>query len=280
MGGRARLCSGNTGTGGRAGWHHRAVSATPPDPGRPDLARFLVDLRRVGTEVSGPVAGEPQSPWVDPPEEWLVTAHRGVPLDPPVRLGLDARRFDEALVHDTGVVEGWWPDDDPAARAYGALLLGFDAALVGVDRTPHAFVLEDRERLRLTTHHPCPDPVAHLDLDSGEFSWSAHAPGTPEFEAQQAELSRQSRHRRHAYLVLGWLEVETASEAGRVMDGAGNYLQDRLDDAFGREVIRRFSEYHQRIGAPSIAELSALVHEDDERLDALLDALAGEPRDD
>jgi hypothetical protein len=256
------------------------VPAAPTGPERPDLARFLDDLRRVGTEVTGPVAGEPESPWVDPPQEWLVTAHRGVPLDPPVRLGLDARAFDEALAHDTGVVEAWWPGGDPGARAYGALLLAFDAALVGVDRTPHAFVLEDQERLRLTDQHPCPDPLAHLDPDSGDYFFSAYAPGTPEFEAQDGELSQRSRHRRHSYLVLGWLEVEAAAEDGRTMDAALNHLQDQVADAFGAEVFQRFTEHLERLGSPSVAELSATVYEEGERFDALLDALAGEPRED
>jgi hypothetical protein len=257
-----------------------SVSTAPTGPERPDLARFLEDLRGVGTEVTGPLAGEPESPWAEPPQEWLVTAHRGVPLDPPVRLSLDAGEFAEALAHDTGVVEGWWPGGDPGARAYLALLLGFDAALVGVDRTPHAFVLEDEERLRLTGHHPCPDPLAHLDLDSGQYSWSSYAPGTPEFEAQYGEEARRSRHRRHSYLVLGWLEVEAAAEDGAAVDAALNHLQDQVADAFGAGVFQRFTEHLERLGSPSVAELSATAHEEDERFDALLDAMAGEPRED
>jgi hypothetical protein len=257
-----------------------SVPTAPDGPERPDLARFLDDLCGVGTEVTGPVTGEPESPWVEAPEEWLVTAHRGVPLDPPARLRLDAREFDDALAHDTGVVGGWWPGGDPGARAYQALLLGFDAALVGVDRTPHPFVLEDPERLRLTTHHPCPDPLVHLDPHGGEYSWSARAPGTPESEARHGEQSRRSRHRRHAHLVLGWLEVEAAAEDGATMDAALDHLQDQVADAFGAEVFRRFTEHLERLGSPSVAALSATAHEEDERLDALLDALAGEPRED
>ena len=30
-----------------------------------DLHRFLADLRRTGTGISGPVPGEPDTPWVE-----------------------------------------------------------------------------------------------------------------------------------------------------------------------------------------------------------------------
>ena len=49
-------------------------------------------------------------------------AHRGIPADPPYRL---------ALERDTGVIESWWPGGDARARAYAALLVSFDAPLVG-----------------------------------------------------------------------------------------------------------------------------------------------------
>jgi hypothetical protein len=247
--------------------------------GRFDLDRFLDDLRRTGTVIAGPVAGEPESPWVDPPEEWLVEAHRGQRIEPPYRLRLDERQFAEAVEHDAAVSAAWWPGGDDRARAYKALLLSFDAALVGIDRTPHGFVLEGADRLLLTTHHHCPRPVAHLDPDSGDHTWSADEPGTPEFEAERAEQTRRSRHRRHSYLVLGWLEIEAAYDNGQRMDAAMGLVQDQLGDAFGNQVFQRFSDYLQQNGSPSTVELSEVMHAEDERFDAFLDALAGEPRD-
>ena len=243
-----------------------------------DLHRFLADLRRTGTGITGPVPGEPESPWVEDerPVQWLVGAHRGGPVDPPYRLRLDERQFAEAVEHDARVLAEWWPTGDGRARAYEALLLSFDAALVGVDRTPHGFVLEDEDRLQLTTHHPCPDPMAHLDPDSGGYTWSANEPGPPESEAEQAEQQGRSRHRRHAYLVLGWLEVEVAHEDGQRMDAALGHLQDAMEVAFGKDVFQRFSAFVEGIGFPSTEELSRVVHAEDERFDALLDALAGE----
>jgi hypothetical protein len=44
-------------------------------------------------------------------------------------------------------------------------------------------------------------------------------------------------------------------------------------------VFERFSDYLERNGSPSTAELSRAMHEEDERFDVFLDALAGEPRD-
>lgn len=245
-----------------------------------DIDDFLADLRRTGTVVTGPVAGEPADPWTDDqPVEWLVTAHRGTPADPPYRLRLDERELADALEHDARIVEAWWPGGDARARAWSGLLLSFDAALVGVDRTPHGFVLEGEDRLHLTTHHPCPDPMPHLAAEGIVGTWSAYEPGTPEFEAEQAERARRSPHRRHSYLVLGWLEIEAAHEDGRAMDAAMGYVQDALGDAFGGRVFARYTAYLERNGSPSAAELSRVVHEDDERLDALLDALAGEGDD-
>ena len=147
---------------------------------------------------------------------------------------------------------------------------------MGIDRTPHGFLLEEDERVHLTARHPCPDPLPHLDLGSGDYTWSAHGPGIPEFEEEQAQRARQSRHRRHTYLVLGWLEVEAAYENGLPVDAAMAHLQDQLGDAFGSEVFQRFSAYLDTIGSPSIVEVSAVAHENDDRFDALLDALAGQ----
>jgi hypothetical protein len=76
------------------------------------------------------------------------------------------------------------------------------------------------------------------------------------------------------------LEVEAAAEDGRTMDASLNHLQDQVADAFGAEVFQRFTEHLERLGSPSVAELSATVYEEGERFDALLDALAGEPRED
>ena len=115
-----------------------------------DLTRFLDDLRRTGTVISRPVAGEPESPWDDDaPVEWLVEAHRGQRVDPPYRLRLDEQ--------------------------------GFDAALLGVDRTPHGFLRRyEDDRIELTAHHLCPNPAVHLPAGMG--TWSAYQPGTAEFD--------------------------------------------------------------------------------------------------
>lgn len=260
---------------------HAAVSAPTPRDGDvgSGLARFLDDLRRTGTVITGPVLGEPESPWVDErPVEWLVEVHRGERVDPPYRLRLDERQFADALEHDTSVVDGWWPGGDPRSRAYEALLLSFDAALVGVDRTPHGFVLEGEDRLRLTTHHLCPDPLPHLAAEGIVGMWSAYEPGTPEFEAEQAQHARRSPHRRHADLVRAWLVVETAMDTARV-DPAVTYLQDQVALTFGGfEAMTRFSRYVEAQGWRE-EDLTAVAYEDDERFDGLLDALAGEPRD-
>jgi hypothetical protein len=108
---------------------------------RYDLDQFLDGVRRTGTVVNGPVHGGPD----DEPEpvEWLVTAHRGMPADSPYRLALDEHEFRMAVERDTGLIESWWPGGDARARAYAALLVSFDAAVVRVDRTPHGFVQED-----------------------------------------------------------------------------------------------------------------------------------------
>jgi hypothetical protein len=261
---------------------------TPPAPHRGDhdhdhdLERFLADVRGTGTVVTGPVTGGPDD---EPgPVEWLVTAHRGAPAEPPYRLVLDEREFASAVERDARLIESWWPGGDARARAYAALLLSFDAALVGVDRTPHGFVLERQDSLHLTTHHLCPDPMPHLDPAAevehgGSYGWYASEPGTPEFQAELTEQQRRSRHRRHSYLVLGWLEVEAATEDGRRMDAAVGYLQDQMAEAFGHEVFQRFSDYLEESGFPSTAELVDGMHEQDERFDGFLDALAGERRD-
>lgn len=255
---------------------------TPPEPPTGDvydLDRFLSDLRRTGTAVSGPVAGGADD---DPgPVEWLVTAHRGAPADPPYRLVLDESEFADAVARDARLIESRWPGGDARARAYGALLLSFDAALAGVDRTPHGFVLEREDHLHLTTHHPCPDPMPHLDPAAdvryeASYGWFADEPGTSEFDEEPAEQRRGSRHRRHSYLVLGYLEVEAASDAGQRMDAAMGLLQDQLGDAFGHEVFQRFTAYLEGNGSPSTVELSEIMHAEDERFDAFLDALAGE----
>lgn len=258
------------------------MSAPTPGDGdvRHGLARFLDDLRRTGTVVTGPVPGEPEDPWDDErPVEWLVEAHRGERVDPPYRLRLDERQFADAIEHDTSVVDGWWPGGNPRSRAYESLLLSFDAALVGTDRTPHGFVLEGEDRLHLTTHHPWPDPMPHLVAEGIDGMWSAYEPGTPEFEEQLAQLARRSPHRRHSYLVLGFLEVEAAYENGERMDAAMGYLQDAMGEAFGTEVFQRFTAYLEQHGSPTTVELSEVMHAEDERFDTFLDALAGEPRD-
>jgi hypothetical protein len=259
---------------------HELMDDAPPT-GRSGLSRFLDDLRRSGTVVTGPEAGEPQDEW-DPvaPVEWLISVHRGAPVDPPYRLRLDEEEFAAAVEHDAGVLQQWWPGGDRAARARDALLLSFDAALVGIDGTPHGFVLEADDVLHLTTHHPCPDPVAHLDPDDGAYFWSAHAPGDPEFEEELARAARRSRHRRHADLVRAWLVVEAATDAAR-LDPAVHHLQDQVIATFGPPALQRFSEHVGAWGLGDQGTDSALVdiaHSDDERLDALLDALAGEPR--
>ncbi|NEK94572.1 hypothetical protein GCU67_10380 [Modestobacter muralis] len=246
-----------------------------PDGDQQVMTAFLDDLRRTGTVVTGPVTpgqddGEPGVP----PVEWLVSAHRGDPLDPPYRLRLDAGELAAALAHDAGLLQAGWPDGAEAARARDALLTSFDAALEGIDRTPHRFVLED-DTLDLTTNHPCPDPLVHLDPDSGDFFWSAHAPGDPEFEEQLARFERQSPHRRHAGLVRAWLVVEAAMDTAR-LDPAVQHLQDQVDTTFGPGAMMRFSEHVETHGFQE-ADLTDLAYADDERLDALLDALAGEP---
>jgi len=260
------------------------MSETPAGQPRPaGLDWFLDDLRRTGTVIDGPVAGESGSEWVDSPVEWLVSAHRGQPVDPPYRLRLDAAELAEALRHDADVIASWWPGGDPGQRARDALLLSFDAALVGVDRTPHGFLLEEDGALRLTTHHLCPAPFAHVDPDSGGlYFWSAYEPGDPEFEEEFARQARRSRHRRHADLVRAWLAVEAAIDTARI-DPAVPYLQDRIAEVFGPESTGRFQDYLEARGLPDDAieaELADIAHSDDERLDALLDALAGEPRED
>lgn len=238
--------------------------------GEQDLGRFFSDLRRSGTVVDGPVAQDPV--------EWLVTAHRGTPADPPYRLALDEREFTSALERDARVIQQWWPDGDARARAYAALLVSFDAALVGIDRTPHGFVLEREDHLHLTTSHLCPDPLPHLGpAAEGTYGWYAYESGTPEFAEEMAEQRRRSRHRRHSYLVLGWLEVEAATEDGHRMDAAVGYLQDQMVEAFGRDVFQRFSDHLEASGSPSTAGLVEAMHEQDERFDDFLDALAGEP---
>jgi hypothetical protein len=57
------------------------------------------------------------------------------------------------------------------------------------------------------------------------------------------------------------------------------HLQDQLHEAFGVGVLERFSAYLEQHGSPSTAELCEAMHAQDERFDAFLDALAGEPRD-
>lgn len=264
---------------------------TPPPPhdgdALYDLGRFLADLRRTGTVVTGPMTGGPDGEEHDDepgPVERLVTEHRGTRIDPPYRLVLDEQEFSWAVDRDARVIESWWPTGDARARAYAALLLSFDAALVGVDRTPHGFVLERDDHLHLTNHHLCPDPMPHLDPDveveyGGSYGWSAYEPGSPKFEEELAEQQSRSRHRRHSHLVLGYLEVEAAYENGQRMDAAMGYLQDALGDAFGTEVLQRFSAYVEATGSPSTVELSEIMHAEDGRLDAFLDALAGEQRD-
>jgi hypothetical protein len=256
------------------------VSVPTSDDSRYDLDRFLADLRRTGTVIADSPEPrpnpDPDEDWYDDPEPvvWSVTAHRGEQLDPPLRLVVEPREFAAALSRDAEVMARWWPGADPVARAYEALLLSFDAALVGVDR-PHGFLREEDGRLRLTINPLCPNPVAHLDPESEDYGWYAYPPGTPEFEEQ----ARQSRHRRHSYLVLGYLEVEAAYDNGQRMDAAIGYLQDQLGDAFGHEVFHRFSPYVEQNGSPSTVELCEIMHAEDERFDAFLDALAGEPRD-
>ena len=154
------------------------------------------------------------------------------------------------------------------------LRVGFDAALVGIDRTPHGFVLDRDDTLRLTTQHPCPDPVAHLDPDADVFFWAAYEPGSTEFEEQMARETGRSRHRRHAGLVRAWLLAEAAMD-DVPLDATVTYLQDRVTDAFGGPgVMGRFNDYLQR---HEVTEADyRTIAEDDERLDTLLDALVGE----
>jgi hypothetical protein len=247
-----------------------------PDADQQAMNAFLDDLRHTGTVVTGPVPAEPDDDEFGvPPVEWLVSAHRGEPLDPPYRLRLDGDELAAALSRDAGLLRDRWPDGDEAARARDALLTSFDAALAGIDRTPHRFVLEEDGTLQLTTHHPCPDPLAHIDPDSGTFFWSAHAPGDPEFEEELARYERQSPHRRHAGLVRAWLVVEAAMDAAR-LDPAVQHLQDQVDTTFGPGAMMRFSEHVETHGLQE-ADLTDIAYADDERLDALLDALAGEP---
>ena len=238
---------------------HPAVSTTPPEDDRRrfDLDRFLDDVRRAGTVIDGPVAGEPESPWVEPPLECVVTAHRGTPLHTPLRLRPTSEGIAEAVE--------------------------LDAALAGLVAALHGFVVHE-DRLELTQAPPCADVLRHLDPDSVDHGWSAYQPGTPRFEQERAEQERaqqgrRSRHRRHSYRVLGWLEVEAAYENGERMDAAMGYLQDAMGDAFGNEVFQRFSAYVEQHGSPTTVELSAVMHAEDDRFDASLDALAGEPRD-
>lgn len=249
-----------------------------PQP-RPALDALLDDLRRTGTVVTGPVMVEQDGDWFGiPPMEWLVSVHRGEPLDPPYRLRVDEDELTAALARDAELLADRWPGGDEAGRARDGLLASFDAALVGIDATPHRFVLEQDDTLHLTTHHPCPDPMAHLDPDSGDFFWSAHAPGDPELEEERARAARRSPHRRHAGLVRAWLAAEAGMDAARI-DPAVQYLQDEVATTFGRELFQRFSEHVETHGLTE-ADLTEIAYEDDERLDALLDALAGEsPRD-
>ena len=72
--------------------------------------------------------------------------------------------------------------------------------------------------------------------------------------------------------------MEAAYENGERMDAAMGHLQDALADAFGQEVFQRLSTYLEENGSPSTVQLSQVMHEEDERFDAFLDALAGEPR--
>lgn len=256
------------------------MTSTPPedDPRRYDLDRLLDDLRQTGTVVSGPVPGEPEEPDDEPPPEWVVTAHRGSPLAPPYRLRLEAEDFGEAVERDAATIRGWWPGGEPELRAYQGLLLSVDTALSGLVGALHSIVPRGGDRLELTATHPCPDPVSHLDASGADYIWSAHLPGTPEFEQELAEQGRRSRHRRHSHLVLAWLEVEAAYEHGRRVDVAMGLLQDQLGEAFGGEVFLRFTAYVAQHGEPSTVELSEVMHVEDERFDAFLDALAGEPR--
>jgi hypothetical protein len=243
---------------------------------RPALDALLDDLRRTGTVVSGPVTRpDEDDDFGGLLVEWLISSHRGEPVVPPYRLRLDDEELAAALAHDAGLLADRWPGGDEAARARDALLASFDAALAGIDRTPHRFVLEDGT-LQLTTNHPCPAPSAHLDPDSGDLFWfSAHRPGDPEFEEGLARLQRQSRHRRHAGLVCAWLVAEAAMDAAR-LDPAVQYLQDQVATVFGPESFRRLGEHVETHGLGD-ADLADIAYSDDERLDALLDALAGEP---
>jgi hypothetical protein len=247
-----------------------------PDGDQQVLTALLDDLRRTGTVVTGPLPAEPDDDDHGvPPVEWLVSAHRGDPLDPPFRLRLDGDELAAALSRDAGLLRDRWPDGDEAARSRDALLTSFDAALEGIDRTPHRFVLEDGA-LQLTTNHPGPAPSAHVDPDSGDlFWWSAHRPGDPEFEEELARLQRQSPHRRHAGLVRAWLSAEAAMDAARI-DPAVQHLQDEVATVFGPELFQRFSDHVTTHGLGD-ADLTDIAYNDDERLDALLDALAGEP---
>lgn len=243
---------------------------------RLDLDRFLRDLRRTGTVITGPIPAEPADDWHPVPVEWLVAAHRGQPIDPPYRLQLTGEEFAAAVRRDAEAIERWWPGSDAVDRARDALLLSFDAALVGVDKTPHGFLLEDDSRLRLSTQHLCPDPGPHLDPDDVYF-WSAYSPGEPEFEAELERQRRRSVHRRHADLVRAWLAVEAAMDTA-ALDPAVPYLQDRVGETFGAGTMQRYNEHIAGWGLPDAAldaELRDIAYADDERLDALLDALAG-----
>jgi hypothetical protein len=261
---------------------------TPPashdGDARYDLDRFLDDLRRTGTGIADAPEPRPEDDsdddWHDDPVPvvWSVSAHRGRQLDPPFRLVLEPQEFAFALHRAAELIEQWWPGGESERRAYEGLLVSFDAAMVGIDR-PRGFLLQEDGRLLLSANPICPDPISHLDLERGDYTWSAYEPGTPEAEEERAQHARQSRHRRHSYLVLGYLEVEAASETGQRMDAAMGYLQDALGDAFGNEVFQRFSAYVDENGSRSTMELSEIMHAEDERFDAFLDALAGEPRD-
>jgi hypothetical protein len=239
------------------------------------LDRLLDDLRRAGTRVGGgPVWDEEGGDWDPGPVVWQVDVHRGRPLDPPAQLVLDASAFADALARDAGVVERWWPGGDPLSRAYDALRVSFDAALVGIDQTPHGFVLDPDDTLRLTTQHPCPDPGAHLDPDGHVFFWGAYEPGAGEFEEEVAREASRSRHRRHVGLVRAWLLAEAAMD-DVPLDATVAYLQDQVTETFGgSRVIERFNDYLRRYGVTG-SDYRTLAG-DDERLNALLDALAGE----
>ena len=272
---RVVRCRGFHRTAGAVGQHRRMAQSGADDSTPYSLDRFLDDLRRVGTRVTGgPVWDEEDGDWDPGPVVWQVDVHRGRPLDPPATLVLDASAFADALTRDAAVVERWWPGGDPLSRAYDTLRVSFDAALVGIDRTPHGFVLDRDDTLRLTTQHPCPAPVAHLDADADVFFWAAYEPGTTEFEEQMPRETGRSRHRRHAGLVRAWLLAEAAMD-DVPLDATVTYLQDQVTEAFGdSRVIVRFNEYLRRYDVTESDYRT--IAGDDERLDTLLDALAGE----